>query len=514
MSRADQDRQLREGARAAKLLIERQKEDPLYLWEPFTPQQNFLQTEEPEAWYIGGNRTGKSDALAALLSSAMRTGNMDPRPAYAGSGMWIYDRAISIWVVSLTFPMSREIMQPKMFNNGYVPPGQAHPPFIPQYEIADWNQTNGTLRLKNGSIAVYKSADQRWDVFQGVGKDIIGFDEAPPKRVYTECAIRVEAGRPLVIRGACTLLPPEGVVGGITWLYSEKIRPWLQGQRKGIFLQGAKLLDNPYIDETEYHRLLGIYPPGSVDRAVRINGEWLPQIAGDMAYGNFRAGIHVNELLRNMGQWNPRLPALVAFDSNYSPCTLSVWQKHGRVYRGFFEIVLETGTIADLGRELKRRLPMHGAEMIIYGDATSTRKTAQTALSDYELLTNELAGVPYPFSTQIPTVNPIIRDRINALNFLMRGPNGEVRFELSPDMTETIEDFEVVLRDKKGGIAKAHDKNDPYYKRTHLSDGVGYLAWALEPVASVEALIQQSPWMTGSRTPPGRVPGPGYHFGR
>jgi phage terminase large subunit-like protein len=507
---------------AGKLLVERQANDPLLTWEPFGPQRQFLQWPGEEAWYIGANRCGKSDALAACVASFARNGNLDPRPAYAGNGAYIYDRAVSIWAVSLTFDMAREIFQPKLFDNGEVPPGQ-HPPFIPNYELLGgspekaFNKNDKTLKLKNGSLITFKAAEQGQSRLQGTQKDLIAFDEAPPKLVYNECAIRRGAGRKLYIRGACTLLPPSGVVGGISWLYTDKIKPWLAGNRpKHLHLQGAKIYDNPHIPRDEIAILESLYAPGSVDREVRMNGAWLPQIIGDLAYGNFRHGLHVNPALgdRTMNPYEApiplryNVPLFLCYDSNFSPATMLVVQQHGRIYRVYDEIVLESGTVGDVGRELVRRYPHHRAEALLFGDATAQRVSAQTAQSDYELLMEEFRRLPYPVTLQLPERQPPVRDRINAVNFLLRGPNGEVRVEVAPRCPELIEDLETVQRDRKGGILKAHDKKDPYFRRTHTSDSLGYMAVFREPVGSVEAIREGIATAGG----PGfaRLPSPGY----
>ena len=80
---------------AGKLLAERQAEDPLLKWEPTGPQRSYLQWSESEAWFIGANRCGKSDVLAATIASMARHGVLDPRPAY-GNGIEIRDRSAAI----------------------------------------------------------------------------------------------------------------------------------------------------------------------------------------------------------------------------------------------------------------------------------------------------------------------------------------------------------------------------------------------------------------------------------
>jgi len=156
-------------AAAVKRLAERRAQDALHSWVPTARQAPFIECQESEAWFIAANRSGKSDALAAIIASLARFGRTDPRPAYCPSGAVVYDKAVSIWATSLTFPLGRDILQPKLFDNGFVPAGQPHAPFIPPWEIARWTTTDQVLKLKNGSLIGFKSCDQGRDLFQGEG---------------------------------------------------------------------------------------------------------------------------------------------------------------------------------------------------------------------------------------------------------------------------------------------------------------------------------------------------------
>jgi phage terminase large subunit-like protein len=473
-------------ASAAKLLAERRANDPLAKWEPFgSPgggQVAFLESDQPEAWYVGANRCGKSDAAAALTASMARHGMTNPRETYMRGGrLTIRDRAISAWVVSLTFPLSRDIIQAKIFNNGYVPAGQPHAPFIPDHEIANWSVTSQILRLKNGSIIGFKSCDQGRDLFQGTGKDLVVFDEAPDKSVYTECTLRVEAGRRLLIRGACTLLPPEGMVGGISWLFTDKIQPWQERSSSNLDICTASIYDNPHILRSEIERLEAMYPEGSVDRRIRLEGELLPAIAGSRAYPAFNRVLHVNPHL-TMRHLDFRLPLLWAVDFNVEPMASTVWQCQDGVYRGFAEITIESdASPQSMADQFRRLFPTHGAELCIYGDASGQNR-GQTGRSSYALLLDGLRNSKHVVRLYIPTKNPHIQDRVNSVNALLRAGDGRVRMEVCPQMVETIADFEGVLRDSKGGLKKTSNKSDPYFRRTHWTDGVGYMTSFRDPV--------------------------------
>ena len=97
---------LRSLTEAADILVARQAQDGLraLLGEdpgPFVHQARFWASTKSEAWLFGANRSGKTEALMARRASRLRFGNPDPRGAYGGNGIAIFDRAIKSWVVSL-----------------------------------------------------------------------------------------------------------------------------------------------------------------------------------------------------------------------------------------------------------------------------------------------------------------------------------------------------------------------------------------------------------------------------
>ena len=92
--------------------------------------------------------------------------------------------------------------------------------------------------------------------------------------------------------------------------------------------------------------------------------------------------------------------------------------------------------------------------------------------------------------------------RINALNHSCKDEAGEINLGINPSCVELIADLEQVLRDPRGGIKKTYNRKDPYFRRTHTSDALGYWISYDEPVR------------LGRFQPPRMVVGsPGYKFG-
>lgn len=458
-------------------------DDPLRGYHPSPKQEAFINCmlggQKAEAWLIAANRSGKSDAGAYIGATLARYGNDNARWVRAkGSNISVRDRSTSGWVSALDFPTSRDVIQPKYFDNGFVPPGASHEPLIPQREIADWRAQDQVLKLKNGSIIGFKSADSGRKKYQGAEKNWIHFDEEHPEDIYVEATLRIGAD-PLRIFGTITLLPPEGQVGGVSWMFPKIIEPWLRKELNDIELFKASIYDNPYIPREEIARLEAKYPPGSIERRIRLDGEWLPGLMGARAYSGFNRMINVREQMPP----DPRRPACWFMDFNVEPMMSGIgYRSSDGVFHVWRELVLDQGDIFSMVQLFYEMLPRHGAEIWVYGDATSKGRSRQTGQSDYALIAQGMRQYGAPMRMKVPESNPAVPDRINAVNRICRDEQGAVRLEIDPACIELIADLEQVLRDGRGGLKKDYNTKSTYARRTHISDALGYWIAYEEPV--------------------------------
>jgi phage terminase large subunit-like protein len=486
--------QLEMRARELDELVRRRTNDPLRNFKPHTKQQEFIDAVlsrgsvegAQEFWMLAANRSGKSDAGAYVGATLARFG-------FPGS-----PGPTSGWVSALDFATSRDVIQPKYFDNGFVPPGQPHPPFIPKHEIADWRVDDQILKLKNGSIIGFKSADSGRRKYQGAEKDWVHFDEEHPWELYEEAVIRVGA-RPLTFFCTATILPPEGIKTTASWIFGKIVQPFQDGRLKHVQLFGASIYDNPGISRDEIRRLEAIYPEGSIARRIRLEGELLPGLAGARAYPAFDRLTHVGQA----PEVTPRWPLLWTWDFNVQPMCSLVLQQHGRMYWVKRELVLPEGNIPDLCEKFYMMFPNHDGEVWIYGDATGNKRTGQTGKTDYWTILNEMKSYGCPLRLKILPDNPKVPDRINAVNRLLRDEDGAVRLKVDHSCQELIEDLEGVLRSQTGGILKITNRKDPYFNRTHTSDALGYLVNFEEPVRPP----------SDRSTPVGSIPRPKYNRG-
>jgi len=471
----------------AALLLEqkeRREGDSLRAYKPHPAQDRFIKSvlyhEKKENWFVAANRSGKSDAGVYIGATLARFGDQSDDVRYvkgAGSDIQVRDRATSGWVVSLDFPSSRDIVQPKYFDNGFLPPGATHDPFIPEREISEWRVSDQILKLKNGSIVGFKSADSGRKKFQGTEKDWVHIDEEPDSGIYDEITIRV-GQRPLNLFGTCTLLPPEGQVGGVTWIYSDKVMPWKQGKVTDIGIFTSSIYDNPHIDPEEISRLEAIYPLGSVQRRIRLDGELIGGVGGARVYAGFSHEVNV----RTQPDIQLRRPLCWVWDFNVEPMVSLIGQREKGMFRVYREIVLDEGHIGDMVEKFRAIHPTHFAPIYVYGDARGRDRSHHDNLTSYNLIFDHMKDYPAPLQMKVPEKNPSVTSRINSVNNSFRDAEGVIMMEVDPICEELILDFEQVQSDGKQGIKKVYNRKDPYFRRTHTSDAIGYWTSMEAPV--------------------------------
>lgn len=157
----DKSELLRQRVALAQELANRREKDPLRLWIPTAKQAPFIQSvldrEQNENWMVAANRSGKTDGGAYVAARLARFGNPTAKwQSYEGGRLQVRDRSTSGWVITLDFPTSRDVVQPKLFHNGFWTPNAGHEPFIPpwEYDQKDWRVSDQILRLKKDRKSV------------------------------------------------------------------------------------------------------------------------------------------------------------------------------------------------------------------------------------------------------------------------------------------------------------------------------------------------------------------------
>lgn len=473
----------------AQELLTRRRGDALLSWEPTKDQKPFIESvlggDRSENWFFAANRSGKTDAGGYCGSVLARFGTRESNPGWyrsSASGVEVRSFATAGLVSGVSYRSMKETVQPKYFDNGLVPPSQSHAPFIPPHEIEKWKAGDETLHLRNGSVIFFRSAEAGRNAYAGGEKDWIHLDEEHPRSVYQEVGMRV-GGRKLRLFCTVTLLPPDGMVGGVNWAYNDIVVPWRQGKAPHLGVFTGKIMNNPYISKEEIEILKSRYPEGSIQRRIRLDGELIPGIAGATVYGNFDRALHVvpqPELVSSR-------PVCWVWDFNVDPMISLMCQREGDLFRVKRELVLEGGSIPEMCSLFLDAFPGERGEVWIYGDATSQRRNANVGKSDYETIMNHMRTYGLVVRTKLPTQNPLVRDRINAMNQALKDEKGERRVEIDPSCEELIADLEEVMYDRNGGIRKVSDRNNPAYRRSHASDALSYWVHYENPIRNTHS---------------------------
>ncbi len=149
------------------------------------------------------------------------------------------------------------------------------------------------------------------------------------------------------------------------------------------------------------------------------------------------------------------------------------------------EIFLPDSAIQNVVAEFIRR---HGdfarrSGLVIYGDASGggrsqTIDANESVRSVWSILRRELTAARIKFDWKVQRRNPPVVDRITAVREWFN-VNGRVGFVTSSETCpQLVNDFNLVqFVPGKNEIDKRDTSSEEGKKRTHLSDGIGYLCW-------------------------------------
>jgi hypothetical protein len=146
-----------------------------------------------------------------------------------------------------------------------------------------------------------------------------------------------------------------------------------------------------------------------------IQGEFV--IFEGAVYYTFNRQLNAGDYAFKVAQYDPSKPINACFDFNVDPMSVILAQYHIRPdglkeVRVFDEIFLRNSNTVQACQEFKNRYPNHNAGLVLYGDATGAARSANSNVSNWKIIQNELAQ--YGITNRVPLKNPNERDRINA----------------------------------------------------------------------------------------------------
>lgn len=196
-----------------------------------------------------GNRVGKTEWGAQEVARYL----LADHPYRDVSGH------VEIWAACPSYDAQEETTQPKLLK------------YIPEDQIAHRDHIRGKilkkLVLKNGNFITFKSYEQGREKFQGAGKRLIWFDEEPPKDIWEECFVRVEAGVQLDVILTMT------AIKGMTWVYDEI---YLDTSNEDLYVSEAGWDDNPWLTEKQKEQMARGLSPQALK--VRREGKFTKRV--------------------------------------------------------------------------------------------------------------------------------------------------------------------------------------------------------------------------------------------
>ena len=307
-----------------------------------------------------------------------------------------------------------------------------------------------TLEFEEGTHTILLRTMLTYQRLRGQNLCAVGFDEADtiPKRdaesAMNMALARLRSGNVQQFYATTT---PEG--------HGWAFETFKKDPKPDTNLIQARTEDNKYLPEGFIESLKANYP----DQLIKayLNGEFV-NLTMSAVYDRFDRNIHVCDQLPSYN--NEILRVGLDFNIQNTNCVIGVRDGNKLVIIDEITKMHDTDAMA---QELLRRYP--NQKILVYPDASGGNRSTNASATDISILES------YGFTNMSPRSNPPIKDRVSAVNALLKNGKGEVRLAISPCCRTLIECFELQAYDERTGEP---DKQNGY---DHILDCIGYLIW-------------------------------------
>jgi PBSX family phage terminase large subunit len=403
-------------------------------------QREFLDDENHRILsYIGGFGSGKSWALAAKL---IFLGLRNPGQ--------------TIMACEPTFPMIRTVLIPAL--DGALAQWEI------DYTFRASPQPEYRIELPTGPVTILCQSAENYQRIRGQNLAAAVWDEADTSPVDTA----QKAGEMLLARmrtGNINQLAIASTPEGFRYCY----RTFVENEGEDKRLIRVKTRDNPHLPADFIPSLERNYPAQLI--AAYLEGEFV-NLASCSLYPEFDRSLNYTDATPG-----PLDTIYAGIDLNVGNCVTQHLVRRGDEFHFFNEHVYRDTQQIAVG--LKEMYPEHferGQLVLIPDAASKQRSTAAAQESDIGIL--KRAG----HKVQAQQSNPLIQDRVNAMNMLIE----QRKIKVGNGCKNLIRTFEQHAYDEKGRPEKGGIGMDDL---SHAGDAAGYVVYRL-------AAIRQ--WKTGS----------------
>ena len=253
---------------------------------------------------------------------------------------------------------------------------------------------------------------------------------------------------------------------GFNWVYRHYVEEPPQDSR--IFWSATR--ENIFLGPEYLSRMKESLP--SLLAEQYLEGRFINTTSGRVYYA-FDRRSHVREQ-----GYDESRGLILSCDFNVNPMIWVITQEKGERVAVLDEIVLREADTSQAVAEFKARFKAEAEEVEIFGDAAGKhRDTRQVGRTDYTIIKNLMKGA----RMRVPSSNPPVKDRVNAVNLLLQSKNQVKGVDIDPKCKELIKDLETLVY-KEGSRGAQIDKSDP--ARTHAADAFGYYISRRFPIRS------------------------------
>ncbi len=316
-----------------------------------------------------------------------------------------------------------------------------------------YNKQNRVIKSKYGKIKIYTM--EKPERVVGSNLTYVGIDEfdtaAMDKALKTWKKV---LGR---LRGSANtelyiVTTPEG--------FWSTYKIFVENPKESQYLIQAKTTDNPFLPENYINQLREQYDPRLLK--AYLEGQFVNLTSGSVYY-SFDREKHVIE---EQATINKNLPLNLCFDFNVYPYCVS-WNQiiNDNNIKFIGEWVSKThSNTAEACNEIIKILP-RDLNVVIYGDASGRSGSANSNMTNYQIIDNIFKNHFKSVAYRVPRANPAVKDRINCVNNQFAKNN----IAINSQCTKLILDLEQVVWNKQ-----SNDLDKSNIERTHISDGLGY----------------------------------------
>lgn len=380
---------------------------------------------------VAGRRWGKTvfSKIAAIIAAARKEKQL-------------------IWYVAPTYAQARDIMWEDLKAS------------IPREWIYKINETRMMIHLVNRSRIQLKGADKP-DSLRGVGLNFVIIDEAQD--------IKEETWE-MVLQPTLATTNGKAVFIGTPKQYNWFYHRYMLGQRGDMVkdVRGKDIrnewkswqfptISSPFIPAREIAARRADMDP----RSFRQEFEASFEVMSGRVYYPFDRNVHLGNY-----PFNSQLPIYVGMDFNVDPMSAVIVQEQGNGDIWVVdEIVLFGSNVQETADELTRRYWRYTNQISIYPDPAGSNRNHDRGETSLDVLRE--AGFK---SIYYKRKHPLVADRVNAVNRLLRTADGHIRLFADNKCRKFIDSVEqTIYKEGSREVDKAQGKE-------HVMDAFGYYA--------------------------------------